>query len=182
DAQELQKDLEKELDKQCGKSELDAYLISLQKKRLQKFYALEIQRFSDGFEVYSCEESFSTEYAGMTLVGQIDRVDKRDTEIAVLDYKTGSYKLYNKNSFTEATDFQLEFYYLLTQSLGDVTGCAFYDLKEVQIVPETFLSEKLEILQSHIKDLLNIEHIDFVLCEDETQCRFCDYALMCGRA
>ena len=117
----------------------------------------------------------------MTLVGQIDRVDKRDNEIEVLDYKTGSYKLYNKNNFTEATDFQLEFYYLLTQSLGDVTSCAFYDLKEVEIVPEAFLGEKLEILQSHIKDLLNIEYIDFVLCEDETQCRYCEYAVICGR-
>ncbi len=181
DIKELQKDLEKELDKQCGKSELDKYLISLQKKRLQKFYIQEIQRFADGFEVYSCEESFSVEYAGMTLLGQIDRVDKRDNEIEVLDYKTGAYKLYNKNNFTEATDFQLEFYYLLTQSLGDVTSCAFYDLKEVQIVPEAFLSEKLEILQSHIKDLLQVEYIDFVLCEDESQCRYCEYAVMCGR-
>ena len=181
DARELQKDLEKELDKQCGKSELDRYLISLQKKRLSKFYTQEIQRFVDGFEVYSCEESFSTEYAGMTLVGQIDRVDKRDKEIEVLDYKTGSYKLYNKNSFTEATDFQLEFYYLLTQSLGDVTSCAFYDLKECEIVPEAFLQEKLGILQSHIKDMLEVEHIDFVLCENLAQCKYCDYSVMCGR-
>ncbi|MDF1877519.1 PD-(D/E)XK nuclease family protein [Sulfurimonas sp. SAG-AH-194-L11] len=181
DARELQKDLEKELDIACGKSELDRYLISLQKKRLQKFYALEIQRFSDGFEVHSCEESFSVEYAGMTLVGQIDRVDKRDNEIEVLDYKTGSYKLYNKNNFTEATDFQLEFYYLLTQALGDVTSCAFYDLKECEIVPEAFLNEKIEILQSHIKDLLQVEHIDFVLCEDEAQCKYCEYSVMCGR-
>ncbi|SFV55285.1 FIG00388203: hypothetical protein [hydrothermal vent metagenome] len=181
DARELQKDLEKELDIQCGKSELDKYLISLQKKRLQKFYVQEIQRFVDGFEVHSCEESFSVEYAGMTLIGQIDRVDKRDNEIEVLDYKTGSYKLYSKNNFTEATDFQLEFYYLLTQALGDVTSCAFYDLKEIEIVPEAFLSEKLEILQSHIKDLLQVEYIDFVLCEDELQCRYCDYAVMCGR-
>ncbi|MBL1243137.1 MAG: PD-(D/E)XK nuclease family protein [Sulfurimonas sp.] len=181
DVRELQKDLEKELDKQCGKSELDKYLVSLQKKRMQKFYALEIQRFTDGFEVYSCEESFSIEYAGMTLVGQIDRVDKRDNEIEVLDYKTGAYKLYNKNNFTEATDFQLEFYYLLTQSLGDVTNCAFYDLKEVEIVPEAFLNEKIEILQSHIKDLLQVDYIDFILCEDESQCRYCEYAVMCGR-
>ena len=181
DARELQKDLEKELDKQCGKSELDKYLISLQKKRLTKFYTQEIQRFADGFEVLSCEESFTTEYAGMTLVGQIDRVDKRDNEIEVLDYKTGSYKLYNKNNFTEATDFQLEFYYLLAQAQGDVTSCAFYDLKECEIVPEAFLNEKLGILQSHIKDMLEVEHIDFLLCEDLAQCKYCDYALMCGR-
>jgi len=181
DVRELQKDLEKELDKQCGKSELEKYLISLQKKRLSKFYTQEIQRFSDGFEVYSCEESLCVEYEGMTLMGQIDRVDKRDNEIEVLDYKTGSYKLYSKNNFTEATDFQLEFYYLLTQGLGDVTSCAFYDLKEVEIVPEAFLEEKLEILKSHIKDLLQVEHIDFVLCEDESQCKYCEYSVMCGR-
>ena len=181
DAQELQHDLEKELDKLCGKSELEKYLISLQKKRLSKFYALEIERFKKGYEVYACEENFTIKHAGMRLVGQIDRVDKRENVIEVLDYKTGAYKLYNKNNFTDATDFQLEFYYLLTQGLGNVESCAFYDLKEIEIVPEVFLKEKLALLDSHIKDLLSIEDIDFVLCEDIAACRYCEYALMCGR-
>ena len=102
-------------------------------------------------------------------------------KISVLDYKTGSYSLYTAKNFTEATDFQLEFYYLLASELGNVTGCGYYDLKDSKIVPEAFLNEKLAVLESNIKDLLNIEEVNFELCEDEKHCLFCEYRIMCGR-
>ncbi len=117
----------------------------------------------------------------MTLSGQIDRVDKKDNDIYVLDYKTGSYTLYTEKNFTEATDFQLEFYYLLAQKLGNVVGCGYYDLKESKIVDEPFLQEKLGVLESNIKDLLNIEDVNFSKCEDVKNCQFCEYKIMCGR-
>ena len=96
----------------------------------EKFCEAEVQRFKDAWKVHACEESFEIPFAGATLIGQIDRIDKRNNEIYVLDYKTGSYTLNNKNNFIDAVDFQLEFYYLLAGSLGNVVGCAFYDLKE----------------------------------------------------
>jgi len=178
--EELKRDLHKELDTQRGESELDKYLIAMQKKRMDAFCEAEVQRFKDGYRVLHCELSNSIEFAGITLLGQIDRVDKREQEISVLDYKTGNYTLYNKNNYTDAKDFQLEFYYLLTQELGEVS-CAFYDLKESKIVPESFLSEKLAILESNIKDLLNIEEVNFSKCEETKPCQFCDYSIMCGR-
>lgn len=178
---ELERDLHSALNRNRGESELDSYLIAMQKKRLEPFCTKEIERFNAGWRVHSCEEKYSTTFHGMELIGQIDRVDKRLNEVAVLDYKTGSYKLYNKSNFTEATDFQLEFYYLLTSALGSVSECGFYDLKESQIVPEAFLHEKLEILQSHIKDLKRVEHINFEKCEDTKQCLYCEYATICGR-
>ena len=178
---ELRRDLDKELDATCGESELDKYLIAMQKRRLDKFCQKEIERFNDGWKIHSCEESYECSFAGMTLSGKIDRVDKRQNEIYVLDYKTGSYTLYNKNNFTDATDFQLEFYYLLTAGLGNVEGCGFYDLKESKIVPEVFLNEKLAILESNIKDLLAIESVNFELCENTDNCKFCTYKIMCGR-
>lgn len=178
---ELKSDLSKELDDVRGTSELDKYLIAMQKKRMDSFCEHEIKRFEDGWSVAFCEESMSVEFAGMTLMGQIDRIDKRKNEIEVLDYKTGSYSLYNKNNFTEATDFQLEFYYLLAGGLGNVEGCAYYDLKESKIVPEPFLQEKLAVLESNIKDLLNIEEVNFEMCEDVKSCLFCEFRVMCGR-
>ena len=178
---ELKRDLHKELDEVRGKSELDKYLIAMQKKRMDAFCEAEIKRFADGYCVEYCEESMSVEFAGVTLVGQIDRIDKRNNEIEVLDYKTGSYSLYTAKNFTEATDFQLEFYHLLAGGLGNVVSCGYYDLKDSKIVPEAFLNEKLGVLESNIKDLLNIEELSFELCEDEKNCLFCDYRIMCGR-
>ena len=179
--QELKRDLDKELDSACGESELDKYLIAMQKRRLSSFCEMEIDRFDDAWKVHSCEESFECTFAGATLIGQIDRIDKRENEIYVLDYKTGSYTLNNKNNFMDSVDFQLEFYYLLASGLGNVVGCAFYDLKNSKIVEEAFLSEKLAVLESNIKDLLNIESVDFELCENTDNCSYCDYKIMCGR-
>jgi len=180
DVEELRRDLHKELEEVKGESELDKYLIALQKKKMDQFCALEVERFRDGWEVLYCEKNFEIEFCGMTLTGQIDRIDKKENLISVLDYKTGSYKIYNKNNFTEATDFQLEFYYLLASGFGNVE-CAFYDLKETEIVSELFLEEKLAILQSHIEDLKQVEDINFTKCEDTKECLYCPYTLICGR-
>jgi len=180
-SQELQRDLDRELERVCGESELESYLIEIQKRKLVDFSVAEVERFAQGWSVTSVEEYYEAPYCGITLEGRIDRIDKRGTDIEVLDYKTGNYQLYTKNSFSEATDFQLEFYHLLAASLGSVVACGFYDLKESKIVPEAFLSEKLEILKSHIKDLLAIEEIDTKMCEDEKNCTYCDYRVMCLR-
>jgi len=181
DVNQLKKDLHRELDLVKGDSELDSYLIAMQKRRMDSFCEAEIQRFQNGWSVYSCEENFECNFAGAILHGTIDRIDKKANEIEVLDYKTGSYPLYNKNNVTEADDFQLEFYYLLAGGLGNVVGCGYYDLKESKIVPEPFLNEKLALLESNIKDLLNIEEVNFKKCEDTKNCLFCDYKIMCER-
>ena len=181
DARELKRDIDTALDAYCGKSELDKYLVAMQKKRLEPFVDAEIERFKEGWKVYKTEELFREPFCGMTIIGQIDRVDKRDNIIEVLDYKTGSYMLNSKNNFMDAIDFQLEFYYLLAGGLGNVERCAFYDLKESKIVPEAFLQEKIEILKSHIKDLLAVQELNFEKTEDAKHCQFCEYKIICGR-
>jgi len=181
DIEQLQRDLEKELNKASGESELEKYLMSMQKKRMDKFCKNDIKRFSKGWEVAFCEQNFSVEFAGITLIGQIDRIDKKVNEIEVLDYKTGSYPLYTSKNVQDATDFQLEFYYLLASGLGNVVGCGYYDLKESKIVPEVLLQEKLSILESNIKDLLNIEEINFKKSEDLKNCLFCEFSTICNR-
>ncbi len=181
DSSELKQDLDRELDRVQGKSELDKYLIALQKKRLRSFASAEVIRFNQGYRVYSCEEYFEIPYEGLTLIGQIDRVDKNGSNVSVLDYKTGGYKLYNKNNFMEATDFQLEFYYLLASGIGNVESCAFYDLKDTKIVTESFLPEKLEVLKSILHDLKEIEEIDTKQCEDQSNCLYCEYRIVCQR-
>lgn len=181
DLGELKKDLRSELDAVRGKSELDKYLIELQKRRLDEFCLVDLERFARGYRVFACERELKTTYAGMKLMGTIDRIDIRDKTLEVLDYKTGSYPTFNAKNFSEATDFQLEFYYLLASNLGEVSSCGYYDLKNTKIVNESFLQEKLEVLGSHIKDLLMIEDVNFEKCEDIKNCQYCEYKIMCGR-
>ncbi|MDH4944393.1 PD-(D/E)XK nuclease family protein [Sulfurimonas sp. C5] len=181
DLNELQRDLEKELDSVCEDNEFIRYQIAMQKKILEKFCKTEIKRFAEGYSVLATEKPLEVEYEGVILSGIIDRVDVRDGELSVLDYKTGSYAMYTKNSVTEATDFQLEFYTLLASKLGNVSECGFYDLKECKIVNETFLDEKMALLQANIKDLLMVESIEVEKCEDTKNCLYCPYKIMCGR-
>ncbi|MGD9717927.1 MAG: PD-(D/E)XK nuclease family protein [Sulfurimonadaceae bacterium] len=178
----LKKELSLELDAVCGKSEMEKYLIAMYKKLLDPFCALEIQRFSEGWHVVACEESLETTYAGARLAGQIDRVDKNGDSVLVLDYKSGSYPLYSEKTLGEATDFQLEFYYLLAQKFGSDISCAYYDLKESKIVYEPFLQEKLALLSATLSDMLMQESFEFSKCEEHKHCVFCDYALICKRA
>ena len=178
---ELKRDLHKEMKSVCGKSELERYLMEMQERRMSLFVECEIERFADGYRVLECEKSLSVEFGGMVLNGQIDRIDKKDNELYVLDYKTGAYPTHTLKNFTEATDFQLEFYYILASTLGQVRECGYYDLKESKIVAEPLLNEKLSILESHVKDLLNIEHVNFTKCEDIKNCQFCEYKIICQR-
>lgn len=182
DAKELQADMEKALDDKIDKnSEIQRYFIALQKAKMKEFVSLEIERFNEGWVVKECEKSMTCEFAGMNLVGQIDRLDAKNNELYVIDYKTGNYPIYNKNNFTQATDFQLEFYYLLVKDKAEKIKCAYYDLNENKLVNEPFLEEKLSVLESNIKDILARDEFNFEKCEDEKNCIYCDYKIICSR-
>jgi len=179
--EKLQKDLYRELEEQKGTTELEHYLMEIQKRNLEAFCVNEVERFSQGWEVFRCEEPYKEPFMGITISGHIDRIDKRGSEVAVLDYKTGSYTLYNKNNFMDAKDFQLEFYTLLAAGEGVVVQSAFYDLKEAKIIDELFLDEKIEILKTHIAELLRVEELDCEKTQELKECLYCPYKIMCGR-
>jgi RecB family exonuclease len=177
----LIKALEREFANLDVTSEVEKYYLGLHQKMLQKFVDTEIERFGQGWRVHATEHSLRVDFKGLTLQGQIDRIDKQGCDLEVLDYKTGSYPLYTKNSVFEATDFQLEFYALLAAQEGVVQRCGYYDLKEGRVVYETFFDEKMALLHSHIADLLRVEEIVCTQCEDTKACTFCEYKLLCGR-
>jgi RecB family exonuclease len=157
------------------------YQIKLWKKRLHDFYDNEMRRFEQGYVVERCEESLTCKHQGLTLYGKIDRIDRCDNRLEVLDYKSGSYTLYNAKNVEDATDFQLEFYYLLASTLGEVSGCGYYDLKSGLVVPEAFMQEKLQLLASHLETIQMTKTFNFERCEDHLTCTYCEYAIICLR-
>ena len=182
DKEALCRALEKALDAACGESELERFQISLYKEVLQKFCANEMERFEAGWMVYKKEESIEREYKGLKLYGVIDRIDINEQgALEVLDYKSGSLKLYNTKNVEEATDFQLEFYYLLASTLGSVERVGFYDLKEGKVVKESLFEEKLRLLEEHLLSLREIKSFEVSLCEDVKTCTHCEYKTICGR-
>jgi RecB family exonuclease len=117
----------------------------------------------------------------MELTGQIDRMDIKDERLFVLDYKSGKYPAYTTRTLEKATDFQLEFYYLLASTIKKVSGCGYYDLNSGKIVDEALLEEKLELLGRHLKEMLEQKSFSFLKTEDESKCKYCEFVYLCGR-
>ena len=164
-----------------GKTPLDLYLHKLWMRRLEPFFDAEIERFKEA-EVVVCETSLSAEVGGLTLTGQIDRIDRTPEGLEVLDYKSGKFATYTPRTVESATDFQLEFYYLLAQQKGEVARCGYYDLKSGMIVDETLLESKLELLHGHLETLRGTKEMAFAKTDNVNECRFCEFAHLCGRS
>ncbi len=164
-----------------GKTVLDAYLHNLWMQRLEPFFKAEIARFKEA-AVVACEASLNTEVRGMKLTGQIDRIDRTPDGLEVLDYKSGKFASYTPKTVESATDFQLEFYYLLAQQKGEVTRCGYYDLKTGEIVNEALLESKLELLYAHLQELREATTTNFEKTDALSECRFCEFTLICGRS
>ncbi|MDX1296288.1 MAG: PD-(D/E)XK nuclease family protein, partial [Sulfurimonadaceae bacterium] len=164
-----------------GKTALDHYLHKLWMRRLEPFFAAEIERFKEA-EVVLCEATLNTEIRGIKLTGQIDRIDRTLEGLEVLDYKSGKFATYTPRTVEKATDFQLEFYYLLAQQKGEVARCGYYDLKSGEIVNEALLENKLELLYGHLQELREATTSNFEKTDSLSECRFCEFAHICGRS
>ena len=159
---------------------LDKYLQKMWIKRLDAFIDNEIEHFKEA-EVMACEKSLSKEVCGIRLNGNIDRIDRTLDGLEVLDYKSGSYPTYTVRTVGKATDFQLEFYYLLAQNEGEVKSCGYYDLKSGNIIREDLLESKLELLYGHLQELQETKVFDFEKTDDLKECTYCPYTALCGR-
>ena len=180
DKAELRAAIEQSLQRASAHTVLDKYLQKMWIKRLDKFMDNEIERFKEA-EVKACEKSLSKEVCGIRLTGNIDRIDSTLNGLEVLDYKSGSYPKYTARTVEKATDFQLEFYYLLAQQEGEVSSCGYYDLKSGKIISEDLLEQKLELLYECLNELKETKTFDFEKTEDLKECTYCPYVELCGR-
>ena len=55
-----------------------------------------------------------------------------------------------------------------------------YDIKRGELVEDTQLSERLEVLDAHIQNYCSDTWV-IAKCDDVNVCKFCDYKVMCGR-
>ena len=177
---ELRRAVSKALEQSGGRSVLDRYLHKLWMQRLEPFFEHEIARFK-AVRVEACEKKLECEVRGIKLYGEVDRIDSTLEGLEVLDYKSGKYKTYTLRTLDGATDFQLEFYYLLVATMGEVRSCGFYDLNKGRIVYEPIMEEKLEKLYSILDDLRETKHHTFEMTERTSECNYCEYAYLCDR-
>ncbi|MDR3177451.1 MAG: PD-(D/E)XK nuclease family protein [Campylobacteraceae bacterium] len=148
--------------------------------KLEKFFTFEAQRLKDGWEIFALEKTEKCEYEGFNLTGIIDRIDKKGDEYLLLDYKTGKIPIESsEKKALESNDFQLEFYSLLCESLGD-TKAAFYDLDKAEIIENRYFDARKERLLEHLYFLRQNSTFAFDKTEDKKMCRGCQFVRLCG--
>lgn len=155
--------------------------LELWKTKIKQFFNNEKARFEDGVEVYDLEKNFRIVHNGVVLKGKIDRIDKlKNGTFSILDYKTSSnLKIDTDKTIENATDFQLEFYFLATKDLG-ISQVAYYDLSDGKIKDELVLEAKLQRL-SEILNTFATKNVEFSMCEKDKTCEFCPYKVICGK-
>jgi RecB family exonuclease len=180
DSDELYLFLQKELYLKSEKDLVLRFYIDMWLERLRVFSKNEVKYFSEGFNVYGCEMSLKTSYCGINLSGKIDRVDIKDGEFYVLDYKSGKIPKTTKKSLPLESDFQLQFYHLLVSTLGEVRDASYYDLKNALFVEDKFFDEKMLLLEEKL-EILKDKNQNFTMSEDINKCKYCPYIKLCDR-
>lgn len=155
------------------------------KKKLQNFYEFDKQRLKNR-EIIMIEKEFNCSFNNINIKGIIDRVDKFEDNYEVIDYKTSStLSVDTLKTYEKSVDFQLEFYYIALQQLFKTPNIKafYYDLNECLLKEEVAIQEKLELLSSKFDELkeLSKNEINFLKCEDKSNCLYCAYKVVCNR-
>lgn len=155
------------------------------KKKLLNFYEFDKQRLKNR-EIIMIEKEFNCSFNNINIKGIIDRVDKFEDNYEVIDYKTSStLSVDTLKTYEKSVDFQLEFYHIALQQLFKNSNIKafYYDLNECLLKEEVAIQEKLELLSSKFDELkeLSKNEINFLKCEDKSNCLYCAYKIICNR-
>ena len=180
DSDMLYLDLQREL---YMKSEGDLVLrfyVDIWLEKLKTFCENEVGRFREGYTIAHCEKSLSCTYAGMKLKGSIDRIDSYHDRLYVVDYKTGKIPKTSKKALEGESNFQLQFYYILAGTLGEVADVHYYDLARGVLADEALFDEKMLMLEKHLEALKEKKQ-NFTMTDNHKKCEYCPYIKICNR-
>lgn len=149
----------------------------------EDFCIAEYERRQEGFRPILFEEPFEVQIESIPFRGSIDRVDEKEGQHYLIDYKTGkTIKADSTRTLKNTIDFQLSIYRLgLEQKLGQsIEAAYFFDIRNGKLLKEEMIEEKTELLREKLKALKQPEQV-FTRTEKRAPCRFCDYKILCGR-
>ncbi|MGQ9464652.1 MAG: PD-(D/E)XK nuclease family protein [bacterium] len=172
--------------------------LALYRIYIKKFVENELKRFDEGYRfVREYIEKYLTsniDIGGRSIVlkGYIDRVDVKNNEYYIIDYKTGrgpERKSYEVGE--EFIEFQLPLYAFLFLKNSDkkIGGLMYYIVGSETKISEIFQKDDVidylnrfrdKILIPTIEEILDIE-TPFYQTANKDICRICAYSSVCGR-
>ena len=135
------------------------------RERLRAFAKWQAEWRKSGYEIVDVEYNPATQIvvAGIQLRGQIDRIDRRDKELVVFDYKTGDDSPETKHRNSKGwKDFQLPLYhYILRQSgyakADDVIRLGYMTIsKNVKNIREQIVNWDESVVQDGIAEAVKL--------------------------
>ena len=159
------------------------YLQAYWSRKLVPYFRQETERFAQGWRVEARERNIEGDIEGVRFAGRVDRIDVREGERMVLDYKSGKLTEANrKSSLERVTDFQMSIYESLLRPEYPRLDLAFVTpLEERAFVPVAALEEKNALLAEHLEELKTTRSFVAERCEDLKRCSWCPYQLLCER-
>jgi RecB family exonuclease len=167
------------------------------KIHIRKFLESEILRFQNGYKIFpkSLEgklvDTIEVGRLSIPLKGYVDRIDMKDGEYYIIDYKTGVIPKKKEYSIGEDfVEFQLPLYALMFSKNEDkrIGGMQYYKIASKPEIKEICAQEEVsdylkafrnEVLIPIIEEILSIE-VPFAQTDDKDVCEYCDYCSLCG--
>ena len=154
--------------------------------KLNGFFENEIRQTNSSWKIFKLEYQVTADIRGLQFIGKIDRMDIRDEDLLVIDYKTGSTKdAISSKNIQELTDFQMSIYKFLLESEGyqniELIFLKLFEDKDKQYEAINNLDEKSEVLLDRIEELKNTKSFTATKCDNLLQCNYCDFKLNCDR-
>ena len=159
------------------------YKTALWRELLRGYARTQTAHFAEGWQVAAREEAFACEIAGLRFEGRIDRIDTKEERRLLIDYKTGNVQKPTKTFDPEkVTDYQMAIY-ALAKGIEEESAPVYCKVFEGgEFVPVGHLDEHIEALRVRLEEIKSMRYLEATRCEEEQRCRYCDYALLCGRA
>jgi RecB family exonuclease len=130
--------------------------------------------------IHSVERKETCSYEGLTLTGEIDRIDTYHDTLLILDYKSGKIPTTPKE-IAKSSDFQLQFYTLLGEEIGEVADARYYDLGSGTLTPDKRFDDKMALLHEHFDMLRTEKEFNFTMTDALQKCTWCPYQKICNR-
>jgi hypothetical protein len=142
-----------------------------------KIKKIENERQQNGYKIFTIEDDFEVKYKEFTLKGRIDRIDIKNNELFIIDYK---YHNQIKPKELKKHILQLSLYIQAVKiKYPDykVKSAGIYDLKFGKLsflndVDDNTLNEELNLY----KEKFQIDR-----CENKHFCSYCSYNIICDR-
>lgn len=167
------------------------FIVRLFEKIIPQILEVEENLRKKGFLPWPEKMEYSIEgeiIDGIYLKGRIDRIDKRDKGVFILDYKTGSKKSFSLRQMEQEKDLiQIVAYAYLWDRLFDLKcedfGIYYLPEAEIKSPKEKELEEMKEYLLITVKE--GVERLrkgDFSVEQvDKSRCYICNYQFLCDK-